>query len=485
MNLYDLTLKEVSDKLSKKEITSVELTNEILNRVNEVEPKVDSFLTLTSELALKQAKAIDEKRAKGEKLSPLAGVPMAVKDNICTDGIKTTCASKMLENFVPPYNATVVDRLFNSGAVMVGKTNMDEFAMGSSTESSAFKKTKNPWDIERIPGGSSGGSASAVASGQAYYSLGSDTGGSVKQPASMCGLVGLRPTYGRISRYGLIAFGSSLDQVGIFTKSAMDCALVLNEMAGKDEMDGTSANVEVSNYTKNLNKSIKNLKIGIPKEYFGEGIDSDVKKAVLSGIEVLKSLGAKVKEVSLPHTEYAIATYYVVAPSEASSNLSRFDGIRYGYRASEYDSLEELYIKSRSEGFGEEVKRRIMLGTYALSAGYYDAYYKKSLQVRTLIKHDFVKAFNDVDIIIAPTAPNVAFKLGEKTDDPLAMYMEDACTIPSCLAGLPGLSIPCGFKNGLPIGMQLIGNYFDENTLLNVAHVFESATDFSKQRASL
>jgi aspartyl-tRNA(Asn)/glutamyl-tRNA(Gln) amidotransferase subunit A len=485
MNLYDLTLKEVSDKLSKKEITSVELTNEILNRVNEVEPKVDSFLTLTSELALKQAKAIDEKRAKGEKLSPLAGVPMAVKDNICTDGIKTTCASKMLESFVPPYNATVVNRLFNSGAVMVGKTNMDEFAMGSSTESSAFKKTKNPWDIERIPGGSSGGSASAVASGQAYYSLGSDTGGSVKQPASMCGLVGLRPTYGRISRYGLIAFGSSLDQVGIFTKSAMDCALVLNEMAGKDEMDGTSANVEVSDYTKNLNKNIKNLKIGIPKEYFGEGIDSDVKKAVLSGIEVLKSLGAKVKEVSLPHTEYAIATYYVVAPSEASSNLSRFDGIRYGYRASEYDSLEELYIKSRSEGFGEEVKRRIMLGTYALSAGYYDAYYKKSLQVRTLIKHDFVKAFNDVDIIIAPTAPNVAFKLGEKTDDPLAMYMEDACTIPSCLAGLPGLSIPCGFKNGLPIGMQLIGNYFDENTLLNVAHVFESATDFSKQRATL
>jgi aspartyl-tRNA(Asn)/glutamyl-tRNA(Gln) amidotransferase subunit A len=485
MNLYDLTLKEVSDKLSKKEITSVELTNEILNRVNEVEPKVDSFLTLTSELALKQAKAIDEKRAKGEQLSPLAGVPMAIKDNICTDGIKTTCASKMLENFVPPYNATVVNRLFNSGAVMVGKTNMDEFAMGSSTESSAFKKTKNPWDIERIPGGSSGGSASAVASGQAYYSLGSDTGGSVKQPASMCGLVGLRPTYGRISRYGLIAFGSSLDQVGIFTKSAMDCALVLNEMAGKDEMDGTSANVEVSDYTKNLNKNIKNLKIGIPKEYFGEGIDSDVKKAVLSGIEVLKSLGAKVKEVSLPHTEYAIATYYVVAPSEASSNLSRFDGIRYGYRSSEYDSLEELYIKSRSEGFGEEVKRRIMLGTYALSAGYYDAYYKKSLQVRTLIKHDFVKAFNDVDIIIAPTAPNVAFKLGEKTDDPLAMYMEDACTIPSCLAGLPGLSIPCGFKNGLPIGMQLIGNYFDENTLLNVAHVFESATDFSKQRATL
>jgi aspartyl-tRNA(Asn)/glutamyl-tRNA(Gln) amidotransferase subunit A len=485
MNLYDLTLKEISNKLSKKEITSVELTNEILTRINEVEPKVDSFLTITSELALKQAKAIDEKRANGEKLSPLAGVPMAIKDNICTDGFKTTCASKMLENFVPPYNATVVDKLFNNGAIMVGKTNMDEFAMGSSTESSAFKKTKNPWDIERIPGGSSGGSAAAVAAGQAYYSLGSDTGGSVKQPAAMCGLVGLRPTYGRISRYGLIAFGSSLDQVGIFSKSAIDCALVLNEIAGKDEMDGTSAHVEVNNYAKSLNKSIKNLRIGIPKEYFGEGIDSDVKNAVLSGVEVLKSLGAKVKEVSLPHTEYAIATYYVVAPSEASSNLSRFDGIRYGYRSSEYDSLEELYIKSRSEGFGEEVKRRIMLGTYALSAGYYDAYYKKSLQVRTLIKHDFVKAFNEVDIIIAPTAPNVAFKLGEKTDDPMAMYMEDACTIPSCLAGLPGLSIPCGFKNGLPIGMQLIGNYFDENTLLNVAHVFESATDFSKKRASL
>jgi aspartyl-tRNA(Asn)/glutamyl-tRNA(Gln) amidotransferase subunit A len=485
MNLYDLTLKEISNKLSKKEITSVELTNEILTRINEVEPKVDSFLTITSELALKQAKAIDEKRANGEKLSPLAGVPMAIKDNICTDGFKTTCASKMLENFVPPYNATVVDKLFNNGAIMVGKTNMDEFAMGSSTESSAFKKTKNPWNTDRIPGGSSGGSAAAVAAGQAYYSLGSDTGGSVKQPAAMCGLVGLRPTYGRISRYGLIAFGSSLDQVGIFSKSAIDCALVLNEIAGKDEMDGTSAHVEVNNYAKNLNKSIKNLRIGIPKEYFGEGIDSDVKNAVLNGVEILKSLGAKIKEVSLPHTEYAIATYYVVAPSEASSNLSRFDGIRYGYRSSEYDSLEELYIKSRSEGFGEEVKRRIMLGTYALSAGYYDAYYKKSLQVRTLIKHDFVKAFNEVDIIIAPTAPNVAFKLGEKTDDPMAMYMEDACTIPSCLAGLPGLSIPCGFKNGLPIGMQLIGNYFDENTLLNVAHIFESATDFSKKRASL
>ncbi|SHJ47034.1 aspartyl/glutamyl-tRNA(Asn/Gln) amidotransferase subunit A [Tepidibacter formicigenes DSM 15518] len=485
MKLYEMTLKEVSEKIKNKEITSLELTESILNRIKEVEPKVDSFISLTEEYAINKAKEIDEKIAKGENLSPLAGVPMAVKDNICTDGIKTTCASKMLENFVPPYDATAIKRLNKAGAVMVGKTNMDEFAMGSSTENSAFKKTKNPWDLTRVPGGSSGGSASAVAAGQAFYSLGSDTGGSVKQPASLTGLVGLRPTYGRISRYGLIAFGSSLDQIGIFAKDVTDCALVLREMAGKDNMDGTSANVEVPDYTKYLDNNIKGLKIGVPKEYFGQGVDEDVKNAVLKGIELLKEMGAQVKEISLPHTDYAVATYYVLAPSEASSNLARFDGIRYGYRANEYNSLEDLYIKSRSEGFGDEVKRRIMIGTYALSAGYYDAYYKKALKVRTLIKDDFVKAFEDVDVIITPTAPNVAFKIGEKTSDPMTMYMEDICTIPSCLAGVPGMSIPCGFKNGLPIGMQIIGNHFDEATMLKVAYAFECATDFKNKRVSL
>ncbi|WFD11005.1 Asp-tRNA(Asn)/Glu-tRNA(Gln) amidotransferase subunit GatA [Tepidibacter hydrothermalis] len=485
MKLYEMTLKEASEKIKKQEITALELTQSILDRIKEVEPKVDSYITITEEEALNRAKEIDEKIKAGEEVSVLAGIPMAVKDNICTDGVKTTCASKMLENFVPPYDATVVKKLNAAGAIMVGKTNMDEFAMGSSTENSYLKKTKNPWDLNKVPGGSSGGSAAAVAAGQAFYALGSDTGGSVKQPAALTGLVGLRPTYGRISRYGLIAFGSSLDQVGIFTKDVTDCAIVLRELAGKDKMDGTSAEVEVADYEKHLDKDMSNIKIGIPKEYFVEGIDADVKKAVLDGVEKLKELGATVKEVSLPHTDSAIATYYVLAPSEASSNLARFDGIRYGYRAEGYDSLEGLYTKTRTEGFGDEVKRRIMIGTYALSAGYYDAYYKKALKVRTLIKKDFVDAFEDVDVIIAPTAPNVAFNIGEKTSDPMAMYMEDACTIPSCLAGVPGMSIPCGFKDGLPIGMQIIGNYFDEATMLKVAHAFESVTEFKDQRAKL
>ncbi|WP_445330236.1 Asp-tRNA(Asn)/Glu-tRNA(Gln) amidotransferase subunit GatA [Tepidibacter sp. Z1-5] len=485
LKLYEMTLKEASEKIKKQEITALELTQSILDRIKEVEPKVDSYITVTEEEALNRAKEIDEKIKSGEAVSVLAGIPMAVKDNICTDGIKTTCASKMLENFIPPYDATVVKKLNAAGAVMVGKTNMDEFAMGSSTENSYFKKTKNPWNLNKVPGGSSGGSAAAVAAGQAFYALGSDTGGSVKQPAALTGLVGLRPTYGRISRYGLIAFGSSLDQVGIFTKDVTDCSIVLRELAGKDSMDGTSAEVEVVDYEKCLDKDMSNIKIGIPKEYFIEGIDEDIKKAVLDGVEKLKEMGATVKEISLPHTDSAIATYYVLAPSEASSNLARFDGIRYGYRAEGYKSLEELYTKTRTEGFGDEVKRRIMIGTYALSAGYYDAYYKKALKVRTLIKQDFVDAFEDVDVIIAPTAPNVAFNIGEKTSDPMAMYMEDACTIPSCLAGVPGMSIPCGFKDGLPIGMQIIGNYFDEATMLKVAHAFESVTEFKDQRAKL
>ncbi len=485
MKLYEMTLKEVSEKIKKQEITALELTQSILGRIKEVEPKVDSYITITEEEALNRAKEIDEKIKAGEEVSVLAGIPMAVKDNICTDGVKTTCASKMLENFIPPYDATVVKKLNAAGAIMVGKTNMDEFAMGSSTENSCLKKTKNPWNLNKVPGGSSGGSAAAVAAGQAFYALGSDTGGSVKQPAALTGLVGLRPTYGRISRYGLIAFGSSLDQVGIFTKDVTDCAIVLREIAGKDSMDGTSAEVEVVDYEKCLDKDMSNIKIGIPKEYFVEGIDEDVKKAVLDGVEKLKEMGATVKEISLPHTDSAIATYYVLAPSEASSNLARFDGIRYGYRAEGYDSLEGLYTKTRTEGFGDEVKRRIMIGTYALSSGYYDAYYKKSLKVRTLIKQDFVDAFEDVDVIIAPTAPNVAFNIGEKTSDPMAMYMEDACTIPSCLAGVPGMSIPCGFKDGLPIGMQIIGNYFDEATMLKVAYAFEGVTEFKDQRAKL
>lgn len=480
-----MTIKQISEKIKNREITALELTEKMLEKAKEIEKKVDSFLCITEDVAIEQAKKVDKKIANGEKVSSLAGIPIAIKDNICTEGIKTTCASRMLENFIPPYNATVVEKLNKSGTVLIGKTNMDEFAMGSSTETSAFKKTKNPWDLNKVPGGSSGGSASSVAAGQVFCSLGSDTGGSVRQPAALTGIVGLKPTYGRVSRYGLIAFGSSLDQVGIFTKDVYDCALVLKEIAGKDDMDGTSSPIEVPDYTKFLDGNVKGIKIGIPKEYFAQGIDEDVKKAVLAGVEQLKELGAIVKEISLPHTKYAVATYYIIAPSEASSNLARFDGIRYGYRTKEFDSLDDLYIKSRSEGFGEEVKRRIVIGTYALSSGYYDAYYKKALQVRTLIKQDFEKAFEDVDVIIAPTVPNVAFNFGEKNQDPLSMYMEDVCTIPANMAGVPAISIPCGFKNSLPIGMQIIGKHFDEATVLKVAHAYESCGDFKDKRPNL
>ncbi len=485
MKLHELTLKEISNQLQRKEISAVELTENMLKRIKMVEPKVDAFLHLTEEFAFQRAKSVDEKRIKGEKLSPLAGIPMAIKDNICTEKIKTTCASKMLENFIAPYNATVVEKLYKKGAVLLGKTNLDEFAMGSSTENSAFKTTKNPWDLSRVPGGSSGGSAAAVASGEVFYALGSDTGGSVKQPAAFTGMVGLRPTYGRISRYGLVAFASSLDQIGIITKDATDCALVLKETAGKDEMDATSKNESVLDYTKFLNKNIKGINIGIGKEYFEKGIDEEVKDAVYKAIDLFKKMGANVYEISLPHTEYAVRAYYVIASSEASSNLSRFDGIRYGYRTKKYDSLEELYTKSRSEGFGMEVKRRILMGTYILREGYYDAYYKKAVKIRTLIKEDFFKAFEKVDVIITPTSPNVAFKIGEKKKDPLAMYSEDICTIPSCLGGFPGISIPCGFKNGLPIGMQLIGNYFEEGILLKIAHAFERVTAFKDKKVRL
>lgn len=483
--MHNKTVHEIRDLLRKKEISSLELTKETLDRINSVDKKIDAFLTINSESALNAAKVVDKKIASGEQISDLAGIPMALKDNMCEAGIKTTCASKMLENFVSPYNAAVVDKLNNNDAVIVGKTNLDEFAMGSSTENSAFKTTKNPYDTDRVPGGSSGGSAASVSAGEVYYALGSDTGGSIRQPASFCGVVGMKPTYGRVSRYGLVAFASSLDQIGPFTKDVKDCALVLNAICGKDEKDSTSADVLVPDFTKSLKGSIKGLKIGMPKEYFGAGIDDDVNKVLMNAIETLKKLGAEIKEISLPLSRYALEVYYILASSEASSNLARFDGIKYGFRAEDYKDAVDIYVKSRSEGFGDEVKRRIMLGTYALSSGYYDAFYKKGLKVKTLIINEYKNAFCDVDVIVSPTSPTTAFKIGDKMQDPLSMYMSDICTVPVNIAGLPGISIPAGFVNGLPVGLQFIGNYFDEGTILNTAYTFEQATDFHKVRPEL
>lgn len=486
LNIYDLSIAQVSSMLKNGEISSYELTKASIERTKDIEPKLDSFLSITEELALAQAKAVDEKRASGEALSDIAGIPMAIKDNICTKGIKTTCASKMLENFVPPYNATVVDKLFEKGAVLVGKTNLDEFAMGGSTENSAFKPTRNPWDTSRVPGGSSGGSAASVAGRQVFYALGSDTGGSVREPASFTGIVGLKPTYGRISRYGLVAFGSSLDQIGIFTRDVEDCAMVLAHMAGKDRMDGTSVDVPVSDYAGELAGDVKGMKVGVPKELLGEGINPDVKNAIVAALEKLKELGVEWEEISMPNLKHSIETYYIIAPCEASSNLARYDGIRYGFRTGDFETLEELYKRTRSEGFGEEVKRRIMIGTYALSAGYYDAYYKKALKVRTLIKNDFMNAYDKYDAIITPTAPNTAYKLGEKIGDPLSMYMEDLCTIPVNMAGLPGLSIPCGLdSNGMPIGMQIIGKHFDETGILRLAKAYENVSGYKNIKADI
>lgn len=486
LNIYDLSIAQVSSMLKNGEISSYELTKASIERTKDIEPKLDSFLSITEELALAQAKAVDEKRASGEALSDIAGIPMAIKDNICTKGIKTTCASKMLENFVPPYNATVVDKLFEKGAVLVGKTNLDEFAMGGSTENSAFKPTRNPWDTSRVPGGSSGGSAASVAGRQVFYALGSDTGGSVREPASFTGIVGLKPTYGRISRYGLVAFGSSLDQIGIFTRDVEDCAMVLAHMAGKDRMDGTSVDVPVPDYAGELAGDVKGMKVGVPKELLGEGINPDVKNAIVAALEKLKELGVEWEEISMPNLKHSIETYYIIAPCEASSNLARYDGIRYGFRTGDFETLEELYKRTRSEGFGEEVKRRIMIGTYALSAGYYDAYYKKALKVRTLIKNDFMNAYDKYDAIITPTAPNTAYKLGEKIGDPLSMYMEDLCTIPVNMAGLPGLSIPCGLdSNGMPIGMQIIGKHFDETGILRLAKAYENVSGYKNIKADI
>lgn len=486
MKLYELTAHELSDLLKKKEIGVEELTQSVLNRIEGIDSKLGSYITVCSDKALKRAQEVQEKINKGETTSPLAGIPVALKDNICTEGVTTTCASKMLHNFVPPYNATVVNKLYEADTVLLGKLNMDEFAMGSSTENSYFKQTKNPWSTERVPGGSSGGSATSVASGEAVFALGSDTGGSIRQPAAFCGIVGMKPTYGAVSRFGLIAFASSLDQIGPLTKDVTDCALVLNEITGHDPMDSTSASVDYPDYTKALINDIKGIKIGIPKEYIGEGINDEVKKAVLKAAETLKDLGAECEEFSLPVTEYAIPAYYIMSSAEASSNLARYDGIKYGFRAEKFSDLIDLYKQTRSEGFGAEVKRRIMLGTFALSSGYYDAYYKKALQVRTLIQQGFNNAFDKYDLIIGPTAPTTAYRIGEKIDNPLEMYLGDIYTVSVNIAGLPGLVVPCGMdSNNLPIGLQLIGKPFDETTLLRVGYTFEQNTEHHKNKPAI
>ncbi|SDE86265.1 Asp-tRNA(Asn)/Glu-tRNA(Gln) amidotransferase subunit GatA [Sporomusa acidovorans] len=483
MELFKQTIHALHERLSKKEISAVELAKAVFARTDAVEPKIRSYITETREQAMAQAAAVDAKIARGEAVAPLAGIPGALKDNICTKGIKTTCASKILANFVPPYDATVVDKLAAQAAVLTGKANCDEFAMGGSTENSGFFVTHNPWDTDRVPGGSSGGSASAVAAGQAIWALGSDTGGSIRQPAAYCGNVGLKPTYGRVSRYGLVAYASSLDQIGPITRDVTDSALVLNAIAGHDGKDSTSINAAVPDYTKALVKDVKGLKIGLPQEYFGTGIQPEVAAAIKKAVAQLTAMGAEVREVSLPHTEYALPAYYLIAPAEASSNLARYDGVGFGHRAPGSD-IVEMYKKSRSEGFGPEVKRRVMLGTYALSSGYYDAYYLKALQVRTLVKQDFDKAFAAVDVLITPTAPTTAFKIGELSD-PLAMYLQDVCTIPINLAGLPGISLPCGFADGMPIGMQIIGKPLAEATIIQAAYAFEQANDYHTRFAPL
>ncbi|MGM0124084.1 glutamyl-tRNA(Gln) amidotransferase subunit A [Enterococcus sp. AZ194] len=478
--LYDKSLVELHDLLVSKEITSQDLTQATFDRIKETEPKVDAFLQLNEEKSIELAKAIDEKGITEGNV--LAGIPIGIKDNIVTKDLRTTAASKMLYNFDPIYDATVMDKVYQSDLIPVGKLNMDEFAMGGSTENSAFKKTKNAWDHTKVPGGSSGGSAAAVAAGQVPVSLGSDTGGSIRQPAAFNGIVGMKPTYGRVSRFGLIAFASSLDQIGPMTRTVKDNALALTAISGYDEKDGTSAGVSVPNFAEGLTGDIKGMKIALPKEYLGEGIAPGVQEAILKAAETFRALGATVEEVSLPHSKYGVAVYYIIASSEASSNLQRFDGIRYGYRSEHAKNLDEIYVQSRSEGFGTEVKRRIMLGTFSLSSGYYDAYFKKAGQVRTLIKQDFDKVFNQYDLIIGPSSPTVAFGIGENINDPITMYKSDILTIPVNLAGLPGMSIPGGFSEGLPVGLQLIGNHFDEATMYKAAYAFEQATDFHKKK---
>jgi aspartyl-tRNA(Asn)/glutamyl-tRNA(Gln) amidotransferase subunit A len=476
------SIRELHRQLIRKDRSAVEITKEALERIQNLEPKLHSFLCVTADKALEQAKAVDAKIAAGEEIGLLAGIPIGIKDNMCTEGIRTTCGSRILENFIPPYESTVTQKLAQSGAVMVGKTNMDEFAMGSSTETSAYQVTANPWDLERVPGGSSGGSAAAVAARECVVAIGSDTGGSIRQPASLCGIVGLKPTYGLVSRYGLVAYASSLDQIGPFGRTVDDAAILLGAIAGYDPKDSTSLNVQIPDYSKLLKPNFRArgiLRIGVIKETFGAGLDAVVEKAVTKAIDLLQQLGAEIHVISCPRFRYGLPTYYIIAPSEASANLARYDGVKYGFRAPDPDNLLSMYTQTRSTGFGAEVKRRIMLGTYALSAGYYDAYYLKAQKVRTLIKKDFEDAFEKVDVLVCPTAPTTAFKAGEKTDDPLSMYLSDLMTIPVNLAGLPALSLPCGFdEKGLPIGMQLIGNVLREDQLLQVAYAYEQSTSW-------
>ncbi len=478
LELFERNACELSDMLKNKEISSVELTQSVFSRIKAVDDKVNSYVTLNEEEALKEAQEIDRKRIKGEQLSDIAGIPIGIKDNISTKGLKTTCSSKMLNNYVPPFNATVINKLNDARAVITGKLNMDEFAMGSSTETSYFKPTCNPHALDRIPGGSSGGSAAAVAACEAVVSLGSDTGGSIRQPASYCGVVGLKPTYGAVSRFGLVAFASSLDQIGPIGKCVKDVAMVQSVINGHDKMDATSAYKDYSDLAANLTADVKGLKIGVPKEYFGEGIDNEVKTSVLNAVKELEKQGAVIKDISLPSTDYALSAYYIISSAEASSNLARFDGVRYGYRTENYDSLIDMYEKTRSEGFGDEVKRRIMLGTFVLSSGFYDAYYGKAKLLQKRISEEFNGAFSDIDVIAAPTVPTTAFKIGENINDPLKMYATDICTVTVNIAGLPAISVPCGTdSNKLPIGLQLIGNKFSEQKLLNTAYAYESISD--------
>ncbi len=478
------TLKQLSDGLANGEYTSADITRRYLERIESLNGDLNAYITVTAEQAMAQAEAADAARARGEA-GPLTGIPIAHKDIFCTTGVRTSCGSRMLDNFIPPYESTVTARLNDAGMVTLGKTNLDEFAMGSSTESSFYGATRNPWQADAIPGGSSGGSAAAVAGHLAPIATGTDTGGSIRQPAALCGLTGLKPTYGRVSRWGMVAFGSSLDQGGPIARTAEDAALLLNAMAGFDRRDSTSKDVAVPDYTAGLNQPLDGLRVGVPDEYFGDGLDSELGARVEDGIRTLEKLGATIVRISLPRTRLSIPAYYIIAPAEASTNLSRFDGVRYGYRCENPKDLLDMYTRTRSEGFGEEVKRRIMIGTYALSAGYYDAYYNKAQQLRRLIKNDFQQAFESVDVIAGPTTPSPAWKLGEKTNDPVAMYLEDIYTLSVNLAGLPGMSVPCGQVRDLPVGLQLIGNYFAEEKLLNVAHQFQQATDWHRQEAPL
>ncbi|WP_026678286.1 Asp-tRNA(Asn)/Glu-tRNA(Gln) amidotransferase subunit GatA [Fictibacillus gelatini] len=485
MSLFDKKVSELHQLLHKKEISVTDLVDESYARIKAVDDQVKAFLTLDEENARKKAKELDGKLGSGEERGLLFGMPIGIKDNIVTKGLRTTCASKLLSNFEPIHDATVVERLLAAEAIAIGKLNMDEFAMGSSNENSGFFPTKNPWNLDCVPGGSSGGSAASVAAGEVLFSLGSDTGGSIRQPAAFCGVVGLKPTYGLVSRYGLVAFASSLDQIGPITRSVEDNAYLLQTIAGHDAMDSTSANVDVPDYLSALTGDVKGLKIAVPKEYLGEGVDKEVRERVLEALKVLEGLGATWEEVSLPHSKYALATYYLLSSSEASANLARFDGIRYGVRSDNGQNLIDLYKQTRSEGFGDEVKRRIMLGTFALSSGYYDAYYKKAQKVRTLIKNDFDEVLAKYDVIIGPTAPTPAFKIGEKTKDPVTMYVNDILTIPVNLAGVPSISVPCGFSKQMPVGLQIIGKHFDESTIYRVAHAFEQATEHHKAKPEL